>query len=288
MTYPDERPFGGTRGQDGPDFTDTPPTTGAAPTTGAVPARPAPMPSGSDRAKDVASHTGDRAKDVAGTAKSEAGVLKDTAKESGAHVVESVKDEAANVVDEAKYQSRRLLDEGLGEFRTQAGAGQQRIATVVRALSDELDSMARGTDQSGPMVDFVSSVERYGHQAADFLERSEPEEVLDSVRRYAARNPWAFLAISAGVGFLGARLVRGLQGAKSDEEERRYSMPAQRVRAYDSGYQTTDPGYTPVGETYPTGGQYPAGGTTPYPAGGTTQYPAGGQGYSQGEGQGLR
>ncbi|MCC2593919.1 hypothetical protein LKO27_10935 [Tessaracoccus sp. OS52] len=215
--------------------------------------------------------------------------MKDTAVEAGSHVVESAKSEAAGVMEEAKYESRRVFDEGMRELRVQAGNGQNQLTGFVRSLSGELGSMGNSTDQSGPMVDLVRSLERYGRDTADWLEHNEPEEVLDSVRRYAARKPWAFLAISAGVGFVGARLVRGLQGAKSDEDDRRsasrrYDSPARA--SYSSGAGTA-PGTYGTGSraTGATGGAYPSqsagtGGAAQYPSqpatgpGGAGQYPS--------------
>ena len=201
-----------------------------------------------DQAKEVASHTGDRAKDVAGTAAAEAGAVKDHAVQAGSEVVESAKQQAGNVAAEAKFQTRRLVDEGVSELRTQAGNGQTQIAGLLRSLGGELSSMANGTTESGPMVDLVSRAERFSNDAAGWLESKQPDDVLAEVRRYAARNPWKFLAISAGVGFVGARLVRGLQGAKSDQEDAASFAP---VRPYDQAGTGYPAGAAPV-----TGGTY--------------------------------
>lgn len=189
-----------------------------------------------DQAKQVASHTGDRAKDVAGNAAMEAGAVKDSAVQAGSEVVESAKQQAGNVASEAKYQTRRLVDEGVAELRTQAGTGQAHLAELIRSLSGELSSMANNTSESGPMVDLVSKAERFGDEAATWLDTKQPDDVLAEVRRYAARNPWKFLAISAGVGFVGARLVRGLQGAKSDAEQPTYLAPERRYDQVGTGY----------------------------------------------------
>ena len=113
---------------------------------------------------------------------------------------------------------RYLLDASIGELRSQADQGQHRIAGVVRSLSDELGSMSDNATERGVMVDLVDQVQRYGRDAADFLDNNGPDDVLETVRRYAARNPWTFMAISAGVGFLAARLVRGLNRDDSDDD----------------------------------------------------------------------
>ncbi|NHB84512.1 hypothetical protein G7085_07590 [Tessaracoccus sp. HDW20] len=194
-------------------------------------------PLGNRPGQGVAARTGDRAKDVTATAKDEAKEVADTAKDAGGHVVETAKQEAATVVDEAKVQGKRLLDESMCELRAQAGTGQQMVAELARSLSGELRSMSEA-DQDGMLGRYMDKAQRFSDEAAAWLESRRPDEVLESVRRYAARNPWQFLAISAGVGFIGARIVRGLQGAKADEE--RLAQPAAGYRPV-AGMPVTPP-----------------------------------------------
>ncbi len=173
-----------------------------------------------EAAQRVASDAGDRAKDVSGTAKKEASDVAGTAKEAGGDVADTAQHEAGNVAHEAGKQGRRVLDEGMSELQSQAGAGQQRLAEMARSYGSELQSMTRNSEQSGPMTDLAGSAQQVFDNAANWLERTEPSDALDSVRRYAARNPWQFLAISAGVGFVGARVVRGLKSSQDDQDRR--------------------------------------------------------------------
>lgn len=218
MAYTDQGPTGS-------DFGDSDDATGGrlggADTVGGEGLAPVPQPvrttdpasshDSTDEKKDVAARASDRAQDVAGTAKDEAGAIKDTAMAAGSDVADSVTQQAGNVAHEVGHQSRRLLDEGVSELQTQAGAGQQRLAELSRSLGDELRSMTTTGDSSGPITDLATNAQGLFDDAAHWLEHNEPGDVLESVRRYASRNPWTFLAISAGVGFVGARIVRGLQ-----------------------------------------------------------------------------
>ena len=199
-----------------------------------------------DQAKEVASHTGDRAKDVAATAQGEAKAVTDTAKDAGGHVIETAKQEVAEVVEEAKAQGRRLLDESMYELRAQAGTGQHMVAELAHSLSGELRAMSQA-DQDGMLGGYVDKAQRFSDDAAAWLESRQPDEVLESVRRYAARNPWQFLAISAGVGFVGARIYRGLQGAKADEGSREQSAAGYRPGAAVPGSYPTPH----LGDQYP-------------------------------------
>ena len=249
MAYPNETPHQGTGGQGEFRAPQAPSPAAGQHDSSGWDTQTGGDQSTKDQAKDVAAHTSDRAKDVAGTARSEAGAVKDTAKDAGGHVVETAKQEGAQVLDEAKFQGRRLLDESMTELKTQAGTGQHKIAELVRSLGSELKSMS-DADQDGMLSDYVARAQRFSDDAANWLESNEPDEVMDSVRRYAARNPWQFLAISAGVGFVGARLVRGLQAAKSDEEERQsLSSPTPTpTGGYNQGYVAA-PGAVPRRES---------------------------------------
>ncbi len=217
-------------------------------------------PEAKKEAQRVAGNAGDRAKDVAGTAQDEAAHVANTAKQAGGDVVDTAKQEAAHVVDEAKAQGRYLLDESMDELRSQADQGQHRIAGVVRSLSDEVESMRSGNPpESGVVVDLLEQVQRYGRDTADFLDSSSPDEVLDAVRRYAARNPWTFMAISAGVGFVAARFLRGLNRDDSDD----YRNVGQRGRP-DSSYLGTGVRGGPVPAMGQTSHADPLQGADPY------------------------
>jgi len=169
--------------------------------------------SGSDTGRKAA----DQAKEVTGTVKSETALVADTAKAATGQVVDTAKQEAGQVLTETKFQGQRLLDESTSQLRAQVGSAQSKVAELARSLSDELGAMS-DADQDGMLSQYVTKAQRLGDDVAQWLDSNEPDELLSSVRRYAARNPWQFLAISAGVGFLGARIFRGLQGAKADQQ----------------------------------------------------------------------
>lgn len=233
-----------------------------------------------EQAKQAASKAGDRAKDVAGTAQDEAAAVKDKAVAAGSDVADTVTEQAGNVAGEVGQQSRRLLDEGKSELQSQAGAGQQRLAELSRSFGGELQSMTRNSDESGPITDLANSAQHVFDDAANWLERNEPSDVLDSVRRYASRNPWKFLAISAGVGFVGARIVRGLQKPDDGGQAR----PALDVPASYHGNQTA--AISPVGDpAYAGGARYGAEGRVqPGATPGVAFSPTGDAGFGGGQG----
>lgn len=153
----------------------------------------------------------DAAKDVAATTAEQAGAVRDSAAQATSDVVENVKEEAGAVIDEVKQHGRRLYAESMAELRTQAETGQTRLADLVRSLTGELQSMVDAGDQNGPMTQVAATLQDAGDRAASWLESRGPADAVADVRRYAARNPMAFLAAAAGIGFLGARLARALR-----------------------------------------------------------------------------
>lgn len=210
-----------------------------------------------EAAQRVASDAGDRARNVADKAQQEAADVAATAKAAGSDVADTAQEEVGNVAHEAGRQSRRVLDEGLSELQSQAGAGQQRLAEMARAYGSELQSMTKNSDDSGPVTDLAHSAQRMFDDAANWLERTEPSDVLDSVRRYASRNPWQFLAISAGVGFVGARIVRGLKNSNDAHQPTPISGGSAGHQSQQARSLTTGgaPGTMPSTPAYNTVGQ---------------------------------
>lgn len=161
-----------------------------------------------------------KAQNAVDSVKGPAADVQNTAVEKGRDVVDTAKSEAGELVHEAKTQGRRLFNDSVGELRTQADSVQNRIADAVQSLTDELGSMASASDANGPVADLVRSGQQYGDRAASWLRDNDVDQALSGVRRYAARNPWTFMAVAAGAGLLVGRLARGLRDASTDDDRR--------------------------------------------------------------------
>ncbi len=140
-------------------------------------------------------------------AKEQAAAVGTTAAEAGKHVAGTAKEQAANVASEAAAQTRNLLGETRSQLQDQAAQQQQRLASGVRSLSDELGSMAHGSEQGGPATDLIHEAAQRAGQVADWLEQRDPGSLLDDLRSFARRRPGAFLAIAAGAGLAAGRLT---------------------------------------------------------------------------------
>ncbi|GAB3697049.1 hypothetical protein [Mariniluteicoccus flavus] len=167
-------------------------------------------------------------------AKEHAAGLKDHALGAGQDLGGTAKAEAKGVARDAKNEIRGLLDTALGESRGQLRGGQSKLAAGVRSLSSEVKEMAEGGTQDGQASQLARTLASTGDDLAGWIENTEPQDVVDNVRRYAARNPITFLAIAAGAGLLVGRFARGFQAEQADQGGR---------GAYDD-YRRSDARYT--------------------------------------------
>lgn len=165
------------------------------------------------------------------TAKQEAANLKDTAAEQASNVAGTAKDEAKNVAHEAKSQAKDLFAQTQSELKEQAGVQQQRVASGLRSLGDELGSMASGSEQQGLATDLVRQVSDRAGSAASWLDARDPGSLLNEVKSYARRKPGTFIAVAAIAGVVAGRLTRSLAGVAADEKEAEASAPSTATSA---------------------------------------------------------
>lgn len=162
-----------------------------------------------EQASQVAGEAADAGKHVAGVAKDEA-----------RNVAAEAKTQVKQVASEAKYQVKDLLDQASTEARAQASTQQQKAATGIRAISEQLTGLASGNPpESGPAVDLVNQAATRLQGVADWLEAREPGDLLQEVRYYAARRPGTFIAIAAVAGVVAGRLTRSVAGVVKEEKE---------------------------------------------------------------------
>jgi ElaB/YqjD/DUF883 family membrane-anchored ribosome-binding protein len=165
------------------------------------------------------------------TAKQEAANLKDTAAEQAGNVAGTAKDEAKNVAHEAKSQAKDLFTQTQSELKEQAGVQQQRVASGLRSLGDELGSMAGNSEQQGLATDLVRQVSDRAGSAASWLDSRDPGSLLNEVKSYARRKPGTFIAVAAIAGVVAGRLTRSLAGVAADEKEAEASAPTKATTA---------------------------------------------------------
>lgn len=159
-------------------------------------------------------------------AKHEASDLTDSATGHAKDVLGAAKDEASSVVGEAKMQAKDLYAQTQRELRDQANTQQQRLATGLRSVGDELGSMASNSDGSGIAADLVQQASGRVSAAANWLGDRDPGAVLTEVKRYARRKPGTFILAAAIGGVIIGRLTRALASDAADQKHAAAQTPA--------------------------------------------------------------
>jgi hypothetical protein len=182
-------------------------------------------------------------------AKGQAKQVGQEAVQTGQHVAGVAKDQAKNVASEAGSQAKNLLGEARSQFTDQVSTQQNNLATWVRDIAKELESMVDRSGSSDAPSGAATSLARQAtsraNSVASWLEDREPTDVLQEVTRFARRRPGMFLAIAAVGGLVAGRLTRGLTSDSSNDSGR-----ADRSIGAN-GYGT--------GQSYGTAQTYPAG-----------------------------
>lgn len=189
--------------------TGVPPTnSGAVPTQGAgiahtpAPAPGAPGSSSGGGVKDKAAETKDAAKGAAQE-------VKGTAMEQASNVKDEALGAAQQVKGEAVDHARQLLGEARSHMGSQADDTTKQLAERLRAAADELQQLARNSEQpDGPVTQLVRQL---GGQASSFAGRLDEggyRSLTGDVGGYARRKPGTFLIAAAAAGFALGRVLR--------------------------------------------------------------------------------
>ncbi|EZP27856.1 hypothetical protein [Microbacterium oleivorans] len=144
------------------------------------------------------------------TVKQEASAVTGTATDAAKDVAHTAKDEAASVATEAKTQLKDLYSQSRSELSGQAAQQQERVASGLKSVGEELGSMARNSEGGGVATDLVQQLSARLADAATWLGDRDPAALLDEVKRFARRRPVAFIAGAAVVGIVAGRLVRAM------------------------------------------------------------------------------
>lgn len=116
---------------------------------------------------------------------------------AGGSLVERGKDRVRNAVDERKGRVARSLSS---------------VATSLKTSSQELRN---GDD--GAIGGYVERVAEQLDRAAGYLDRSDVDDLVSGVERFARRNPALFIGAAFAVGVLGARFLKS-SGASGETD----------------------------------------------------------------------
>lgn len=126
---------------------------------------------------------------------------------------------AGGVKDEAKRYEKDLRS-GVAERAESLAAGLRKAGSEIEPNS----SIATMFDRA---ADTVSSL-------ADSLNATDPREMVDEVRRFARRQPGAFLGLSALAGFAAVRFLRAGSTTPSNSIQKKSSLDSNISRPSSS------------------------------------------------------
>jgi len=183
-------------------------------------------------------------------ARDQAATVGRSAGEAGGHVAQTAADQAREVVSETARQARDLVGEAGGHARDQASVQQQKAASQLRSVADELQEMTAKGGQSGVATEVAQQAAERIHGMASWLEQREPSDVLQAVRDFARRRPGVFLAGAVAAGLAAGRLTRGMTDAARSGGQRpdpqrpsREIPPRAAIPPPDPHWTTPMPGY---------------------------------------------
>ncbi|ALV41125.1 hypothetical protein AU252_08155 [Pseudarthrobacter sulfonivorans] len=177
--------------------------------------------------------------------KEEAGDVARTAADSAQSVAETAKSEAANVASEAKANAKDLLQQARYDLTEQASAQQQKVASGLRSVSDELHAMAQASDQPGVATDLVRQAAERSSSVASWLDGRDPGSLLNEVKSFARQRPGTFLLLAAGAGVLAGRLGRSLSAGAPESTTTNYVGTGGQHAAGPGGYTPSAGGTVP-------------------------------------------
>jgi hypothetical protein len=137
--------------------------------------------------------------------------------QAGKHTAQVAREQASDVAAEATRQGRDLLQQAQSQVGEQVAQGQQRLASELLSISEELRSMADSSERDGTASELARQAASRTRDIGRWLDARGPAEVVDEVQSFARRRPGMFLAIAVGAGLVAGRLTRGIKDASSDE-----------------------------------------------------------------------
>lgn len=135
---------------------------------------------------------------------------------------------------EATEQASRLA----GSVKDEAKRYEKDLRSGV---AERAESLAAGLRKAGSEIDPNSSVATLFDRAADAvsgladsLNATDPREMVEEVRRFAHRQPGAFLGLSALAGFAAVRFLRAGSTTPSSSMKRKSSLDSNISRTSSS------------------------------------------------------
>ncbi len=139
--------------------------------------------------------------------------------------------EARGVAQDAKYHARQVAHESRESLRSEASNQAARVASTLRDIGGQLQSMAQSQTGGGVAVDMSRQLADTASRVADKLETGGVDATLADVKSFARRRPGMFLAGAIGAGFVVGRLLKAadthslMEAAKDEHGDGAPALP---------------------------------------------------------------
>lgn len=142
---------------------------------------------------------------------------------------QQAREKASQVASDVQHKAGEQVRAGVTAAKSRAAGTLNGVAESLRISTQQL----RETQPDGP----VEYVERVGDQVqrlADYLQNTEPREMLTQVESFARRQPALFLGGVFALGVLGARFLKSSQREGGTDRYDQGTNPPPRL--YDREY----------------------------------------------------
>ncbi len=111
-----------------------------------------------------------------------------------------VREAARSAVNQSKSFVTRLVDERTRSWGEQIGSTARDLQTI----GDDL----RASGTLAPLADYADQGAALVDRLARYLGQADAERLLGDLENLARRQPWAFAAGAAAIGFAGSRFLK--------------------------------------------------------------------------------
>lgn len=136
----------------------------------------------------------------------EAAHVGQSAEDAGDRIAHTAAAQVREVAAETTQQARELLEQGRQQLREQVGLQQEKVASRLVTVADELREMAHGSG-SAPVRELACQGAEQLDQLASWLKDYQADDLLAKARLFARRRRGAFVLGAALAGVVAGRLT---------------------------------------------------------------------------------
>ena len=217
----------------------------------------------------------DEASNMASSLAKQSSAVADTARQDGQRIMSDAKEQLGNLTEQARRELHDLIQQSQEEFAQRADEQTDKAATALRSLAEEFGALADGRTTEAPhFVGMLREASQRARRYADRLDQGGIQGVGQELAGFARRRPGVFLLSAIAAGFVGGRLVRGVQqggsaaGPRSDQGASVPLMPRLEGSTGNgigngvgtgaaTGFATPEPSIDPLGGSTGTTGTPP-------------------------------